>query len=287
MSFAAVTTVIPSNSSDALFRTWGSAISAKLLSAGWVKTSDTGQINWVTVTAPAGVSTAQGYEIWRMADTLQSVAPIFLKIEFGSFTVALGNPAIWITIGTGSNGSGTLTGPVLARRTVGCNLTATLVNWYWSGDTHRFCFAISGAAGNTSLVFSIERILDNTGALTSEGATLIVRTGGAWEQIVWSVLTGPYTAAWETSLGALPPTVAPWGVYGTEVSMYPIYHHKGVYLPYGMNGFAYFDATLTAGSPVTFTVYGAVHTFMPLGTTGFAAAFRTNLGTSAYMMRYE
>src|SRR5262245_813211 len=107
------------HSSDATFRAWGSALAAALAAVGLTQTSDTGQINWTTVTRP-GTSTAAGYEIWRFNDTLQATAPIFLKIEYGTGTTALA-PTMWITVGTGSNGSGTITGQSSTRTQFGRN----------------------------------------------------------------------------------------------------------------------------------------------------------------------
>lgn len=96
------------HSGDAGFRAWGSEFSASLAAVGLVQTADTGQINWVTVTRPA-INTAGGYEIWRFADSTY-----YLKFEYGTGGV-LTTPQMWITVGTGSNGSGTLTGQLSTR----------------------------------------------------------------------------------------------------------------------------------------------------------------------------
>lgn len=97
--------------SDAAFRTWGSEFSARLAAVGLIQTSDTGQINWTTVTRP-GTTTDAGYEIWRLDDSQQGVAPIYLRFDYGTGTNAAG-PRISVRVGTGSNGSGTLTGTAL------------------------------------------------------------------------------------------------------------------------------------------------------------------------------
>ena len=96
------------HSTDAGFRVWGTEFHAQLLAIGLTLTSDTGQINWTTVVRPALNGTA-GYEIWRFNDTLQGTTPIFIKFEFGTSST-INYPSIWISIGNGSNGSGTLTG---------------------------------------------------------------------------------------------------------------------------------------------------------------------------------
>jgi len=58
--------------SDADFRVWGKELSDKLQALGGspsalVKTADTGQINWVTVTRP-GARKDAGYEVYYLHD---------------------------------------------------------------------------------------------------------------------------------------------------------------------------------------------------------------------------
>ena len=100
---------------DAAFRTWGSAISSALTTIGLTNTSDTGQINWTTVTRPTA-NTMAGYEIWRFNDTLQSTRPIFIKLEYGTGSNVL-YPHMVASIGTGSDGAGTLTNPTSTAST--------------------------------------------------------------------------------------------------------------------------------------------------------------------------
>jgi hypothetical protein len=104
------------NSTDAAFRAWGSDLSGKFAAAGLIKTGDSGQINWTTVPRPAS-SAFGGYEVWRFNDSLQSAAPVFLKIEYGSSSNQ-GTPALRVTLGTGSNGAGTLTGLVTTQHII-------------------------------------------------------------------------------------------------------------------------------------------------------------------------
>ena len=46
------------NDTDANFRLWGKAMSDQLGLSTWVKTTDTGQIDWATVVKPAAANTA-------------------------------------------------------------------------------------------------------------------------------------------------------------------------------------------------------------------------------------
>jgi hypothetical protein len=98
---------------DALFRVWGKFISDSLTAGGWAKTADTGQIDWSTVAKPGAATTVAGYEIRLSNDAFTD---IYMKIEYGSGYSAT-TPGMWITTGTGSNGSGTLTGTVSTRFT--------------------------------------------------------------------------------------------------------------------------------------------------------------------------
>jgi hypothetical protein len=289
MSYAATTTLINICGTDALYRTWGTAWNAKFVSMGLVQTADTGQINWTTITFPTVINTANGYEIWRFNDTLQSTAPVFLKIEYGAGGVA-GHVSVWITLGSGSNGTGTLTGIPSTRQQITCTGVATPVTHYWSGDTNRFTIAVVGTTAATSMFLGVERTVDATGALTSEGCLMIMRSTSVWVQQAWNQVTGPYTATWEQSLGVLGPAVAPFGVFGSQLAVYPVFHNKGVFLTPGLNIYVYENATAAAGSTISFTTYGATHTYMPLGTPMFASAARAGFSSAANavaMMRYE
>lgn len=287
MSIATIISNAPYNNSDTLFRAWGSAMSAQLAAAGWIQTSDTGQINWVTVTNP-GSSVVAGYEIWRMNDALQSSAPIFMKIEYATSAVA-NTPAIWVTLGSGSNGTGTLSGVLSLRTTVTPSAnTTTAVNWYFSGDTDRFCFACVGAGSTTSFLFSVERTVNVSGVRSTEGALMVARTANGWAQCAWNAVTGPYTATWEILPGVLAPAVAPAGVFGSQVAVYPLFHNKGVFLPPGLNIMGFIDATMSQLSAVTFNVYGNPHQYIPLSQAGFAGFARGGLtGNMIAMIRWE
>jgi hypothetical protein len=148
------------NSSDSNFRSWAKEISDALLAFGWVKTADTGQLDWNTIVRPSSANSYTGYEIFRMADALQSTAPCFLKIEYGSGSSNALHPAIAIQIGTATTGAGVLAGNTSNRQTLisGGN-TATLVTIRTSGDTNRFSATLASDYNNAtnSISFCIER----------------------------------------------------------------------------------------------------------------------------------
>lgn len=92
---------------DAGFRAWGQMVHDGFLAVGLVNTADTGQIDLRTVATPGTNGTFAGYEIWRFDDADQATEPIYFKFEYGRGGLA-SNPNYRITVGTGSNGSGTI-----------------------------------------------------------------------------------------------------------------------------------------------------------------------------------
>jgi len=112
------------HANDAEFRVWGKKISDQLqLMSEVAITADTGQINWATATRPAPPGDA-GYEIYKMNDTQVTSAPIWFRLDYGTGTAAA-TPRMKITVGTGSNGAGTITGPSTATPMVE-KITGTL-----------------------------------------------------------------------------------------------------------------------------------------------------------------
>jgi hypothetical protein len=254
---------------------------------GLVQTGDTGQINWTTVLAPLAINTSQGYEIWRFADTMQATTPVFFKIEYGSGG-AVNNPSLWLTVGSGSNGTGSLTGVTTIRRQFSSTVAATLpVTAHWSGDTNRFCFVWRAGVVGQSLYLGIERSNDGTDTLTSEAVLVTAYSASLPAQVCWNTAIGPITV-YEATFGALAPEAPPLGVSGTQVAVYPIFLNKGVFMNFCMNLFSYFDATLAAGTVITFPVHGISHTFIAIGASSMTnTASRAPGGTSSGLMRYE
>lgn len=86
------------------FRASGLAISNALAACGLVKLSDTGTINWATVTMPTTSYTIAGWEMWRFTDSLQATSPVFLKIGYGKY----GFSTLYLDIRVGSATDGEL-----------------------------------------------------------------------------------------------------------------------------------------------------------------------------------
>ena len=133
------------NDTSAHFQAWYNAVTLALFTTlGVTQTSDTGQIG-ATASVPAA-NTSAGYVIGRFNDTLQSTTPIFFKLEFG--TGSSGIPQMWLTVGTSSNGSGTIGsggGGAVSTRVACMNGSGAVAS---SGAlTFRFCYLGTTQAG--------------------------------------------------------------------------------------------------------------------------------------------
>lgn len=220
-----------SQSSDANFRAWGLELSTKLQAMNLIKTADTGQINWTTVVRAAN-NTAAGYEIYQFNDSLQSTAPIFFKLEYGTANIS-SNPQMWITVGTGSNGSGTITGITTSRDSI-CIQAVPLVGNY----TSYLCVAdgffgliwklnaLTGSIGAGFLVIS--RTFDSNGAVTDSGFRLV--NGSTANTVVCNsqsvrTVADSQTAFTTSSSYALVPGTVVGSLVGSDIQIYP---HFGI-----------------------------------------------------------
>lgn len=197
------TTTVTDHTSDAGFRAWGLEFSTALAAIGLVQTADTGQINWTTVTRP-GANTAAGYEIWRFADST-----IYMKIEYGTGGSTT-TPQMWNTAGTGSNGSGTITGQTSTRNIFTCGnaptSTASTTISRWCRVADAFAVGWKEGFGGTANKFGgllvVGKTVDGTGAATSVGFGVLrhAGAGGANSLSLQSVRTAATAATFNDSV---------------------------------------------------------------------------------------
>jgi hypothetical protein len=176
---------------NAHFQAWVTeVVTALFTTLGVTQTADTGQINPATATIPAATGSA-GYVIGRFNDALQSTAPIFFKLEFGAGPNT-NDPAMYLTVGTGSNGSGTITnggGGAITTRVAAMNpgqaavsLTTAYTSQYVYIATTQIAFLGvmmkygSLTSGNNNVAFGsffIFRTTDNNGNATGNGVCVL------------------------------------------------------------------------------------------------------------------
>lgn len=302
MTIASTNTVVD-QTSDAAFRTWVAEIITMLFTTlGVTQTADTGQINTSTVTRAVVTNTAAGYVIGRFNDTAQSTSPIFFKLEFGTGNSQPTAPEMWITVGTGSNGSGTLTGTVGTR--VACGGAAALVSTITPYIT-RACYHTTagvlwlnwkqggtGTATNSLSGFAIYRSADASGVVTTDSAHLFNTSASASATVsggnlqVISYLT---TTAYNT---AAPYSGAQWGVvpfsltatlFSTNAQTSPVFSYTPVLGITPWFGIV-LNSELGINSTVTAALVGATtHTFVNTGGFGgLSNLLPASLSTATY-----
>lgn len=180
---AQTSALVMDNSTLTNFKAWAQAISSFFSTAGWVQTSDTGQVNWSTI---ASVPTAGNfvYEVWKPGDALTAY---YVKIEYGSNSSSGSNPQMALTIGTATNGAGTLTGFVTTRQATlipSANGGASVqYQCHFSGDTGRMCVMMWRDFAKP-VFFALLRSKNSSGTNTSVHASILiaVNDGGSANQ---------------------------------------------------------------------------------------------------------
>jgi len=267
--------------------------------------------------APAANTTYQGFMIFRFNDTLQSTSAIYVKLEFGRGQAA-GTPQTATTMGTGTNGSGTITGAATARSAMAYANSApsTVANFPvfacynttqgFLGVMYKLGASQSSVGWQSLIVY---RSVDNTGAPTADTAHILVNTansgtsgatGGSMLMIDYngngsgaqgiSSTTAPNggTSGWDPTKWA----IVPFGNFsttrGTAGQVFPCFQYKGNTTTPGLgitNALALgAGGEFSNGVTPTLTILGSTSLTYVAGivSTGyiFATSFNYSLGTS-------
>jgi len=258
-----------------------------ITAAGWTKAADTGQINWTTVTAPATTNTAAGFEIWQTEDVDTTW---YLKIEYGSGSTAT-YPAIWVTLGSGTNGTGTLTGQVSSRLAIASGATdaANTSSCAFAGGTAWFATAMfyDKSAAQT-FGFMVERLKNADGSEADTGMVLHGWcTGHRYHQLVPKTGTVWAVNDSTTNSPSFPMMTPPYGlttaVAGVKVGINTLHPWSQIHWPAILGGVVYFTSVPDVSNYATFAVtrYGNSHTYLSLGSYSSSG---TNM---ALAIRYE
>ena len=266
------------NATDAQFRAWGKGISDSLQAVGIVKTADSGQINWTTVAAPTAINTQMGYEIYRFNDTLQSTAPVFIKLAFGS-GANINYPTLWISVGTGSNGSGTLTGEILPEQQSYAYSSATATTHYVSGSSSSFVIATQGTSSSYQIILTVERTHNSSGSDTSNGV-MVNRISAAN-----SVDSQHYLLFSDSSVVTVSQIqcLTPYGMSGAkspDINLYPVRFFTPGEGPVSNCLVGYISGDFAANSSYTVSILGIDRTFR----TMLASPQSIGYGSSACFM---
>jgi hypothetical protein len=274
---------------DAGFRVIGSNISSNLGSVNpgiLTQTADTGQANWATATR-AGVP----YEIWKFTD---SIGTLYFKIEYGAVSTQF---AMFLTIGTGSNGSGTITGILSTREQLNCgnapiSTTTPYSSFMCCTNGALWLLAGSGAtitvSGTAPAFFAFLRTCDNTGALTGSGyISMSCKVSGGTFLDVYAVnLSVLSVVSTTTGLHCLVPFGITSSTYGTSTNQ--IWRFE-IPIPQTFTtalGGAYVQTEAGPATTVTTAIVGATtHTYFFTGTAQRRAANASD--NYAFVLVYE
>lgn len=265
-------------------------VEALLTAAGWVQTADTGQTASGAFPAATGTNTSAGYQVWRMNDALQATAPVFVRFDFGSGAAA-NTLGVWCYIGTGSNGSGTITGQLNGFLTPQQVTSASSLPSYGSGSTNRICAVhnYQTTTANCTIMWGIERSKDATGADTADGVIFNSMWGAAGTLQAHQYL--PFTGTKRTYTAWITTTSGPAAlgslVDGANTGLLPVIP-MGQLGPQeqGLNFLLYYSTDLVANNNTSVTVKGSAKTYKPLGTPQ-AWGNASVITASCFAIRYE
>jgi hypothetical protein len=284
-----------SNSTDALWRAWVQFIEDTIVTTGgWLVTADTGQMTISTSLHPTLANTIVGYRVYKMNDTLQATSPLFMKIEYGSGGVA-NTPRATFTLGTGTDGLGTVTGQLIFRGNLTASTNGTnACNSYGSADTGRLQLLMFVRAGADDIMaFSLERTKDATGADTSAGFLLTYGNAGPIVFTNYFNATPGAQPSGETGISFVLSNLSGSTSYAGDVGVGIPLHFKSVVQQPGLGMVIVNSADFAAEATPSFNFYGASHTYQ-LGNSATNQVAKTdgnngfsNRATTRVGIRYE
>lgn len=292
MTFTTFTS-FPDTTTNANFKAWIQGTSNALTATGNPKTADAGQFDPATFTA-VGVSGAYpAYEIRRFNDSLQSAAPVFYKMEFGSFA-SVARPAIRLTVGTTTDGAGTIGGNATTALAVPGNTPSSTLtaNSLFSGDSNRVVAAMFGD-GQTlgcGIHFAIERTKDSLGNDTTEGALVTMMSSHTSQKISQFLpfIGGVPSVDVLGSIGAINGN----GTDGADVITCPNFPFRGSGLMNpGLNVEFYMNGSVNPGTIAPIERYGISRNYYFIGNnTSFTGTLRGSaawIANSTLAIRWE
>lgn len=276
--------LIPSGNNTSHLRGWAQWVEDLLVTTGgWTVTSDTGQTAISSLTAPSTALTTAGYRVYSMSDGGQAMK---MKVEFGTGTSAT-YPCIWVTIGSGSDGAGTLTGVIFNRTYIQASAGTTTNQGpaYGSAATNRACFCLWATATTYSMWFLVERTRDANG--NGDATGIIVAWGSNQTHYSqYCPFSGPIVGTPESGLHVLLSTNDPSSVNG----------NFGIAIPFPMYGFAQRPGIscavansndVSALSQVTISVYGTNRTYQQVSGPSYLAVGGNNRPLNKLGLLYE
>lgn len=207
------------HTSDATYRAWvgdfldcitnGNLAGGGSYFTTFQPTSDTTNVTSTTLAAATrpATNTINLSMILKFIDTQSGSAPIYVKLGFGTGATAT-TPAIQFTIGTGSDGSGNITGSAIAPAAVSATNNGTLtalLSTCCAVDGHfSIVFKRNGAANAACWGTIIDRTVDSSGVPDARGVSMLRFIGdGATLGYCYNFATSTLVVNGATSLGII------------------------------------------------------------------------------------
>lgn len=266
--------------------TWIKAIYDGLIAVGLEQTTDTGQLD-LSTTSPNAVATFAydyGYSVFKWTDSYQTTYPIFIKVNYRNDNQATttSRGILQITVGQGSNGSGTITGTTqeLYPLSTGTGTSSTLLPSLISYKDGNLCIAITPLSADPDIrkYYSIGRLYDNNGIVkngiwmeavggTSANAysEYIISpdrtTVGTYSHSSVSIVTSPcfFPYMWTAE--------SPTTVYTEGSDTYTPIIAPYMLTPKARTALTHMYVSSSIGTDFTFTRYGVSRTYKPLTLT--------------------
>lgn len=247
---------------------------SQILNQAATRTADTGQVNWASVSTE-NTTLGRDYEVFAMGGPLQATAPILIRIDY------LGGNAggsVYVTIGTTTDGAGTLGGLLLARVALNSfNITQGNLTGWAACDGSYFTFLYNslpnGAGWDYPGMFIVERTRDVAGNATASGFHV-------WRWCRTATSTETFMGGWSKTFGAQTQTAAGDVILGANFP--DAYNVNSTWTGRPSRAFPAYTYTLpnVGGAskalliaipgdfprlrPVTLDHYGETQTFIPL-----------------------
>lgn len=279
-------TLVSDITTDARFRANAQFVEDTLVTTGgWLLSTETGDTAPASLAHPTTTNTKKGFRVYKTNDGLTQV---YMRIDYGSSAGTSGNSfGMWITLGTGSDGAGTLSGvffngggftaPTIDSATTATVGTTGAVNSYGSADTGRVQLAlfVSSTVANI-IAFSIERSKDSNGSDNSDGILICCTRAGStsiWgvnatsscmDTTMYAVLAGGTQPTFENGLSYILTRNNPSETFGSDIGTGLVIHFKGASQQPGIGICVVNSSDVTTETSFTQTIYGATRTYQHL-----------------------
>lgn len=140
-----------------------------MVNSGFARSADSGQLNISAISTLPAANNYSGYKIYYLNDSLHSVRPIYLKIEFGM--AGTDRSLIRITFGFATNGTGDIVGTSLSWAVASGSVTTgtgNLTSLASTGEGYGWAVFKYGNFSTVFNNFSITRSATATGIPTAE-----------------------------------------------------------------------------------------------------------------------